>query len=152
MKTQLAELVNVILQRLEDSTETAPSETRMRRWLAGQGYSKRDIDDAIKLVWPRVAAKPAPQQRRPGTVRLLSAFEAYKLSDEARDALARLDLYELIDPIEREMMLDRLGQFEGAVTLEELDYLLSWLTGATRDVESQQTIFDVFEGSAPTLH
>jgi len=38
------------------------------------------------------------------------------------------------------------------VDLDYLDYLLSWLMGATRDVETQQTIFSVFEGSEDVIH
>ena len=152
MKAQLAELVGVILQRLEEPTDSPPSESGIRSWLAGQGYKKRDIDAAIKLVRPRLATPPRVSQRAATAVRQLSSFEAYKLTREARDALVRLDLYELIEPAEREMLLERLGQFEGEVGLEELDYLLSWVLSMTRDVESQQTIFNAFEGGHNTLH
>ena len=150
MKVQLAELVNVILRKLEEQPEAPPSEKRMRSWLAHQGYNKRDIEAAIKLVWPRVVPV-ASMPRVPGLVRHLSSFEVCKLTREARDALARLELYELIDPAEREMLLERLGQFEGEVGMEDLDYLLSWVMGSSRDVESQQTIYGVFEGHR-TLH
>ena len=152
MKHPLAELVNVILQRLEDKPDTRPSEKRMRTWLARQGYNERDVDAAIQLVWPRIlAAKESPTEP-PRTLRHLSSDEAHKLSPESRAALARLDLYDLIEPYEREMILERLGQIEGEVTMDDLDYLLSWVMHATRDVESQQVIFDVFEGDQMTLH
>lgn len=153
MKAQLVELVGVILRRIEEQPGVPPSESRMRSWLVRQGYNKRDIDTAIKMVWERIiSAKAGPvAQRTPGAVRQLSNYEAQKLSREAREALARLDLYELMDPMEREMLLDRLGQFEDEVGMEDLDYLLSWILCSTRDVESQQTIFSVFEGNR-TLH
>ncbi len=151
MKAQLAELVNVILSELEAHPDAAASETRMRRWLTRQGYSKRDIDAAIKLVWPRISVPVGVEPRTLGVVRHLSSFESCKLSREARDSLARLEMYELIDPGELEMLLERLGQFEGEVGMEDLDYLLSWVLGSTRDVESQQTIYGVFEDNR-TLH
>ncbi len=153
MKAQLVELVGVILRRIEEQPGIPPSESRIRSWLVRQGYNKRDIDAAIKMVWGRIiSAKAGPvAQRTPGAVRQLSNYEAQKLSREAREALARLDLYELMDPMEREMLLDRLGQFEDEVGMEDLDYLLSWILCSTRDVESQQTIFNVFEGNR-TLH
>ena len=66
--------------------------------------------------------------------------------------MARLELYELIEPYEREMILERVVQTEGTVTMDELEYLLSWILMGTRDVESQQTIFQVFEGGTGTLH
>jgi len=152
MKQVLSELINVILQRLEEHPESPPTEHGMRKWLAGQGYTKRDIDAAMRLVGAELPSDRPESRRTTGTVRHLSNVEAYKLSKEARDALARLELYELIDPYEREMVMDRVAQMEGQVTLEDLDYLLSWFLMGTRDVESQQTLYQVFEGSGGTLH
>jgi uncharacterized protein Smg (DUF494 family) len=153
MKPQLAELVNVILRRLEERPGAYLSETGMRSWLARQGYNKRDIDTAIKLVWPRISMMMAPvPERQPGSVRQLSSYESFKLTAEARDALTRLELFELIEPYEREMLLERLGQFDGELGMDDLDYLLSWVLYSTRDVETQQTICNVFEGSHNALH
>ncbi len=152
MKPHLADLVDVILRRLEEHPDVSPSENGMRSWLAGQGYKKSDIDAAIKLVRPKFTALLRGQKRQPRTLRHLSNYETFKLSPEARSAIARLELYDLIEPYEREMILDRLGQFEGEVGLEDLDYLLSWVMSATRDIESQQTIFEVFEGRDYTMH
>ena len=152
MKPHLAELVDVILRRLEEQPERTPSEKGMRSWLVGQGYNKKDVDAAIRLVWPRTVSRPVEPRPAPRTLRHLSSYEAFKLSPEARAALARLEIYDLIEPYEREMVLDRLAQFEGEVAMEDLDYLLSWVLSTTRDVESQQTIFEVFEGGDITLH
>lgn len=152
MKPHLADLVDVILRRLDEHPDLQPSENGMRSWLAGQGYKKSDIEAAIKLVRPRFTAVAKGQRPQPRTLRHLSSYETFKLSPEARAAMARLELYDLIEPYEREMILDRLGQFEGEVSLDDLDYLLSWVMSATRDIESQQTIFEVFEGRDYTLH
>lgn len=152
MKQALTELIDVILQRLEENPDGPPTEKGMRSWLAGQGYNKRDIDAAIRLVGVQFN-QPAPREDRViGSVRQLSATESYKLTIEARDALARLELYELIDPYERELILERVSQMEGMVSLEDLEYLLSWFLVGTRDVESQQTLFQVFEGRSGTFH
>lgn len=152
MKPVLAELVNVILQRVAENGDVTPSVDGMRSWLMQQGYRKSDIEAAFKKLRPRLNAENAAVPRTPGSVRHLSAYEACKLTPEARDALARLELYELIQPHELEMLLDRLGQYEGEVGMEDLDYLLAWLTCSARDVESQQTIYHVFEGNRQALH
>lgn len=153
MKPSLLELVNEILQRIEEHPESSRNESGLRSWLTRKGYNQRDIEAAMKLMRPRLADAVPPASSGPGKIRLLSAFEEYKLSTDARNALARLELYELLDPMERELILDRLNQFEGEVGMDELDYLLSWLLYSTRDVESQQTIYNVFEGNAgDTLH
>lgn len=152
MKQALTELIDVILQRLEEHPDAPPTEHGMRSWLAGQGYNKRDIDAAIRLVGVQFHQSPPREGRTPGAVRQLSAIEAYKLTNEARDAIARLELYQLIDPYERELILERVAQMEGMVSMEDLEYLLSWFLVGTRDVESQQTLFQVFEGRDGTLH
>jgi hypothetical protein len=50
------------------------------------------------------------------------------------------------------MVLDYLNHYEGEVGLEELDYLLSWMVCSNRDVEFQQTFYNVFEGKGDTVH
>ena len=152
MKQALTELIDVILRRLEEQPESSPTEHGMRSWLAGQGYNKRDIDAAIRLVGAQFSPTQPRGDRSIGVVRQLSSMESFKLTPEARDALARLELYELIDPYERELVLERVAQMDGMVSLEDLEYLLSWFLVGTRDVESQQTLFQVFEGRQGTLH
>ena len=152
MKQSLLELVDVILRKIQDRSGDSPSEKGMRTWLVREGYTKGDIDAAMKLVGPRFSVAPPVHERGPGQVRQLSPYEAYKLTPEARDALARLELYDVIDVSEREYILERLDQFEGAVGLSELDYLVSWIVCGNRDVESQQTIYNVMEGNTETRH
>lgn len=152
MKHSLTELVDVIIQRMEAHPDAAPTEHGLRSWLARQGYTKHDIEAVIKLVRPRFEALRHHTHRAPVALRQLTIYERYKLSPEARDALVRLELYSLIDGYERELLLDRLSQFEGEVGLDELDYLLSWIVYSTRDVESQQTIYNVVEGNKGTIH
>jgi len=151
MKQSLMELVDVILQRIEERHDSAPSETGIRSWLLRQGYNKRDIDAAMRLVRSRIASNLPVERQRPDSLRQLSVWERFKLTSEARDALVRLDLYELISAAEREMILDQLAQFDGEVGLAELDYLVSWVCG-DRNVESQQTLFTVIEGNGENVH
>ena len=152
MKQSLMKLVDVILRKMEEQPEVRQSESGLRSWLAGEGYSKRDIDAAMKLVGPRFRPQVRMEDYRPGPVRALSIFEEQKMSPEARSAFARLEFYGLIDPYEREMILDRLGHFDGEVGLEELDYLLSWVVCSARDYESQHTIYNVLEGETDKFH
>lgn len=159
MKQALVKLVDVILRRIEEHPETRQNEGRIRSWLMRQGYNKRDIDAAMKLVRPQLAKTEGPLENRPANVacrpapvRRLSPFEEQKLTPDARAAFARLEQYELIGVHERELILDRLNHFDGPVGLEELDYLLSWLICSGRDYESQHTIYTVFEGEGGALH
>jgi len=151
MKESVAKLVHVILEHLDEPGEPR-TEGSIRRWLTDKGYNKRDIEAAMKMVAPRIAANTLSPSAVAGSVRHLAPFEAGKLTPEARNALVRLELYQLINPFEREMLLDRIAQYESEVGLDELDYLLSWLLYSTRDVESQQTIYSIVDGNKATVH
>ncbi len=152
MKYSLVDLVDVIIRRIQERPEAPPSEQGLRSWLTRQGYAKRDIDAAMKLVRPRFTSTLEAAKPSQNTVRLLSIYEEYKLTPEARNVLARLEMYGMLDAYEREMILDYLNHFEGEVGLEELDYLLSWMVCTGRDVGYQQTLYGVFEGRKETLH
>jgi uncharacterized protein Smg (DUF494 family) len=153
MKQTLMKIVDVILRRMEEVPETAQSESGIRLWLRQQGYNKRDIEDALRLLRPRMASpRNAAPPDAPPTARPLSGEEMFKLRPESRAALARLETYGLIDPYEREMILDRLNHFESEIGLDELDYLVSWVVCSTRDVETQQTIYNALEGNAEFYH
>ncbi len=153
MKESLVELVDVILKHIQEQPDRARSESGIRTWLAGQGYKKRDIDAALKLVGARMVPRyEVAQYSQPGPVRALVEIEFHKMNAEARDALVRLEYYGLISPQERETILDQVIQFDGRVGLDELDFLLSWLVCGYRDFESQQTIYSVMEGQTDTFH
>lgn len=151
MKSSLIELVGEILRQLDTAQDAPFSEKSLRSWLKGQGYSKQDIDAAFKLVAPRLQ-RPVPSMRHVGSIRQLSLQEAFKLTPEARDALVRLEMFELLSAQELEVLIVHLMQFDGEVGLEELDTLLSWGLSTTRDVETQQAIFGVMEGNAACLN
>jgi len=157
MKNSLVELVNVIVRRIQEHPDAPPSEKVLRSWLTRQGYAKRDIDAAIKLVRPRTGCEGGKSAKGETgssckSVRVLSVHEEYKLTPDARNALTRLELSGMIDSYEREMIMDYLDHFEGEVGLEEMDYLLSWMVCSGRDVESQQAFFNILEGKGETRH
>ncbi|GMW02140.1 MAG: hypothetical protein AMXMBFR84_32760 [Candidatus Hydrogenedentota bacterium] len=153
MKQSLVKIIDVILKRLEEhSPESLPSETGLRSWLVRQGYKKPDIDAAMRFVATHLRTRPKVRSYQPQPARQLSALEEYKLTPEARDGLARLEHYGLIDAAEREMLLDRLDHFEGEIGMGELDYLVAWLICSTRDYESQQTILSVMENQDMVFH
>lgn len=156
---RLREAVDDIIRQIQGQKVPGRSQKAMekgiRSWLAGQGFNKGEIDAAMKLV--RTAFSVSGTQPSDGEraayipeeargVRVLSAFEEYKLSSEARDALARLEMYGMLDAYEREVVLDYLNQYDGEVTLYDLESILSWLICGNRDVEFQQTFFGVFYG------
>lgn len=151
MKQSLMKLVSVILEKIDERPEHTPSENGIRTWLSGQGFGKREIDAAMKLIQPSLLTQAHTLDAPATSLRSFSAFEQFKLSTQARDALVRLDMYRLLTPYEREMIMDRLSYFEGEVGLEEIDYILASVI-TERDVESQHTIYDVLEDRGDVLH
>ncbi len=149
MKTSITELITVIQQRLQAQPEAKLNDPGLRRWLSRKGYSKLDIDTALRIMQPRGSA---PERRLPGAVRQLAYHEALKLSPEVRETLARLDLYEMLDSFTRELVIERLSQMEGEVTMDDLDYALSWAFAPGRDVETLQTLYTIFDGASETVH
>ncbi|MBI1318917.1 MAG: DUF494 family protein [Candidatus Hydrogenedens sp.] len=149
MKTSITELITVILQHLESQPGRRISDPVLRQWLSNKGYSRRDIETALRIMRP---ANAGPEERGPGRVRHLSKWESLRMHPDVRSALARLDLYEMLDPFTREMVLERLQQLEGEVALDDLDSVLSWAFSRTHDCESLQTLYTIFDGASETLH
>ena len=150
MKEMVAELVHVILQRSQETGVSPVADNSIRSWLTAKGYKKRDIEAAMKVVHSRLE-RPGKSARH-GAMRQLSPWEYSKFTPEARAALARLDQYEMLSGYEREMLLERASQMEGEVTLDDLDYLVSWLLCSVRDFETQNTLFQIFEGAKKVLN
>lgn len=152
MKPSVVKAVNALLRGIEECPESLETESKMRSWLVGQGYSRRDIDAALKIVVPRLAEDPVPVEESPRPPRQLALYEHAKLTPEARSALARLDMHELMGTMEREALIERLMQLEGELDVDALDYLLSTFFCTMRNVEMQNAMFNTFEGFGPTLH
>jgi hypothetical protein len=151
MKQSLSKLVDVILRKLAEQPGDSPNEHGIRTWLLREGYAQRDIDAAMNVV-RRGIGPVEPSASRLGKIRHLSDYEEFRLLPETRAALARLEMYELIEPHEREAMLERLDQFEGPITPADLEYLVNWVVFPTRDVETQHTIYRVLDGRAGAGH
>jgi Smg protein len=152
MKQSLSKLVDVILEKIEENPDKMTSESGIRAWLRGQGYGPRDIDAAMRLLGRRIEPRPAPQTSGLTAIRVYSEWEESKLSPEARQALTRLELHGLLDAYEREMILDKAYQIEGRIDVDGLDYLLGWVAGSLRDVESQRTLYDVLDDRKDLYH
>ncbi|HDP34589.1 MAG TPA: DUF494 family protein [Candidatus Hydrogenedentes bacterium] len=151
MKISVAELVNVILEQMDDTTGKAPTEKAMRSRLIKQGYKRRDIDSAFKLINTHLAERPVLQEAMP-SLRHLAFFESAKVQSDVLQAMTRLELMGLLEPYEREMLLERFIHSEGQADMEALDFALSYVIGTGRNAEAQQVMLNVFEGFSPTVH
>ncbi len=152
MKPSVVKVVNALLRRFQEAPEAVASENKMRHWLADQGYQQNDIEAAIKYFVPNFLQPKVREEVFPRAMRQFALYEHAKMTPEARSALMRLDVNDLIEPMEREMILDRLMMMEGEVDVEALDYLLTSIFSTTRDAETQNVMFNTFEGFGPTRH
>ncbi len=151
MKVSVSKLVDVILEQLDASRDKPPSEKAMRTLLIRQGYNRRDIDSAFKVIKTQLSGEPAFYDAAPA-VRQLAFYENAKIQREVHHAMTRLELMGLINPMEREMLLERFLHTDGEADMESLDFALSYILGCTRNAETQQTLLNVFEGYGPTVH
>lgn len=151
MKLSVAKLVNEILEHLVSATGKAPSEKAMRTFLLRRGYNRRDIESAIEFINAHLVERPV-YSRQSLSVRHLAFYESTKITQDAYQAMTRLELMGLLDPMEREVLLERFIHSEGQADMEALDFALSYFIGTARNAETQQTMISVFEGYSPTLH
>ena len=151
MKQTLTQIVDTIIQKIQEQPERFRTESRIRSRMTNQGYTKHDIDAALQLVHSNMSGERVDSNKGPASMRHFAPYEQLKLSAEAQEALQRLDLYGLIEPYEREAILERLDQFDGEVDMPDLEYLISCIVCSTRDVEHQRTIYQVLEGKPDLL-
>lgn len=150
MKPPITKLVDKIIRKLQESGGDLPSKAGIRTWLTRQGYASKDVDAAIEVVgtdWGDSKSADTPLQTR-----VLSAYESYFLSAEALAALTRLEMYGMISPTERELILDKLDQFDGEMDMAALEYLISTQICAGYDIAHQQMIYQVLDGRTDMFH
>lgn len=150
MKTSITQILDKIVQKLQENTNSVPSEAGIRNWLCKQGYSASDVDEALNELKPQLESMNS--QSVPLHTRVLSPYESFLLTTEAKSALMRLELYGLIGMAEREILLERLEQYEGEIDLGGLEYVLSTHICVGYDVAHQQIMYQVLDGSEGYFH
>ena len=150
MKSSIIQLVDKIVQKLQEDTSDVPSKAGIRNWLCKQGYSAKDVEAAINEVKPQLAFWVEQGVQR--HTRVLSPYESFLLSPAVKSALTRLENYGLIGTHEREIMLERMEQFEGEIDLGALEYVLSTQICSGYDVAHQQIMYQVLDGKDNIYH
>lgn len=151
MKISVAELVSVILEEMNETNEKPFTEKAVRSHLIKQGYKSQDIDSAFEIIHTHLSEKPTMHEIMP-SIRHLAFFESNKIHSDVHQAITRLELMGLLEPYEREMLLERFLHTDGQADMEALDFALCYIIGAGRNTEAQQAMFSVFEGLSPTMH
>lgn len=153
MKNTVDKLVDMIMAQL-DAQQPSLSIRDAKRWLLEQGFSADDVNEAAcRLVSSLIEGKRVISIRAHSQApRQYSPFEEAKLSFGTREALTRLEASEMISSLERELLIERLLQSDADNEMELLDYLLATVISARRNVETQNTLMNTFEGLGPTYH
>lgn len=153
MKDTVDKLVDMMMDRLDDQ-QPSLSIWDAKHWLLEQGFSVDDVNEAVcRLVSNLIAGRRGICIRAHSQApRLYSPFEEAKLSFGAREALTRLEASEMISALERELLIERLLQSDADNEMELLDYLLATVISARRNVETQNTLMNTFDGFGPTYH
>jgi uncharacterized protein Smg (DUF494 family) len=150
MKRSITKIVDKIIRKIQESSREIPSEAGIRSWLTKEGYSTKDVEAAIKVVKPELNMRS--EQHVFSQMRVLSPYESLLMTPEARAALTRLEIYGIIGPQEREIILDRLDQFDGELDLDALEYMISTYVCSGLDVAHQQMIYQVLDGKKDIYH
>jgi len=153
MKDTVDKLVDMLMARLEEQ-DFSLSIRDAKRWLIERGFNADDVHEAaIRLLSNLMDGKRSiyiREHRQPP--RHFSPFEEAKLSFGIREALSRLEATEMISAMERELLIERLLQADTENDMELLDYLLTTVISSHRNVETQNTLMNTFEGLGPTYH
>lgn len=151
MKPAITKLVDKIIRKLQESGTEAPSEAGLRTWLKKEGYAAKDVDAALDVIRPELH-HGSDQYGSAKSIRVLSPWEAYFLTPEARAALMRLEMFGIIGVPEREMILERLDQFDTEVDVSALEYMLSTQICPGLDFAHQQMVYQVLDGRTDMYH
>lgn len=150
MKQSVTKIVDKIIQKLQESTRDVPSEAGLRSWLAKEGHSTKDVEAAIRVIKPELNSRTGLDSIL--HMRVLSPYESFFMSPDAKAALTRLEMYGVIGSREREIILERLDQFDGELDHSALEYLVSTYICSGLDVAHQQTIYQVLDGKTDIYH
>lgn len=150
MKPSITKIVDKIIQKLQESAREVPSEAGLRSWLAKEGFASKDVDAAIRVMKPVLVSRSGHESIP--QMRVFSPYESLFLSAEARGALTRLELFGFIGPQEREIILERIDQFDGELDMAALEYLVSTYVCSGLDAAHQQMIYQVLDGKTDIYH
>jgi Smg protein len=95
--------------------------------LAEAGFTSTEIEKALRWLDELAAGADAPQyhDHTLGSIRVYNASESLKLDVEARGLLLFLEQNGILDPVSRELVIDRLLAIDHAlVTLDEVKWVV----------------------------
>jgi uncharacterized protein Smg (DUF494 family) len=151
MKSTVQNLVYVILMRLASSNGTVSLGEGLRSELQTAGYLDTDIEVAFAYLAERINGSKSVEASFPAR-RHLNFFEALKVNMEVLETLFKLEQMGLIDPMEREVLIEGFQHGDGPADIEDLEYALTVIIGPKRNNEAQNTLMAVSDGYIPTYH
>ncbi|HOV60781.1 MAG TPA: DUF494 family protein [Candidatus Hydrogenedentes bacterium] len=149
--------IDKLVAMIRAHMEADPGSTTLRdakHWLLEQGFNVDEVNEAVhRLVTTLLIGNGVTRAREYCQApRQYSPFEEAKLSQGIRGTITRLETSEMISGMERELLIERLLQTDSESEMELLDYMLTTVIGVRRNVESQNTLMNTFEGFGPTYH
>ena len=151
MKTAVQNLVYMILLRMAASNGSLSLGDGLRLELEEAGYNGSDIEIAFEYVSGRIKDQQSYAPAFPSR-RQLNYFESLKINPDVLETLIKVEQMGLIEPIEREVLLEGCQHAVGQADLDDLDYALSVMIGPKRNNEAQNALMTVSDGYIPTYH
>jgi len=157
MQHRLGKLLESIMKEIADSADVSVHNDQIRQRLAKRGYKKTDIEAALRMVHavsaPAVTDRDPAERKRTATersrpvYRVLSPWERTKLTRDGHQELLRLDRTGLLQPDERESVLDRVMEVEGTVDGHEIRALVAWTILPSRHISRHRILLDLIDDS-----
>ena len=111
MNENMVDVLIYLYENYMDGESQPPAEQRdLEDELSQAGFSQGEIDKALRWLDELAIGVEAPQyhDHTQGAIRLYSDSECQKLDMEARGMLMSLEHAGILDPVSRELVIDRL--------------------------------------------
>lgn len=133
-----------------------PDQHTLAKELSAAGFEDADIHGAfdwfntLEAMSQPNAPAPAPTA---GTVRVFSNTESKKISNDSLGFLMFLEQAGVLDPVQRELVIDRAMALPGTISLEETKWIVLialWQQGKVGDYLFVEDA--LFSDTRPTMH
>ncbi|HNZ48403.1 MAG TPA: DUF494 family protein [Candidatus Hydrogenedentes bacterium] len=151
MKNDVQNLVTIIMQRIAASNGAVSVGDVLRAELQKDGFKEKDINVAFEFVSSGMQGKMSFDLKFPAR-RHLNVFESFKIQEEVMETISKLEQMGLLDPMEREALLENIQHSDGRADKDDLEYALSVMLAPKRNSEAQNALLTVSEGYTPTFH
>ena len=158
MKEGVFEVLMYLFENFSDQEyEHAPDQMVLRDELLQAGFGELEIDRALDWLEELAATDAQPFANKPAqrSVRMFSARELARLDTECRGYIVYLEQVGILNPVQRELILDRLMALDSLdIDVEQVKWVVLMVLFSQPGEEAAFARMEdlVFEEDAGALH